>query len=334
MIFVVILGFGIAAFLIVFLYQLILTHPMALWERVVFFIILTGIIITSAYIRLQYIENDSLEAKVLRPIASPIQKSVDVINSARMSKELESRIQPIIKGEQGEYSVVVKNLKTGEFYSYNENNVYTSASLYKLWTMATTFQQIEDGKLTMNQTLTASIPTLNAAFNLGDDAEATQGAITRTVRSAVDQMITISHNYSAILLTYTLKNATVQKFLKDNQFTGSKTGSPPTTTPSDISKYYEKLYKGELVSKEASSEMLEILKRQQLNDRIPKYLPENTVVAHKTGELFGNKHDAGIVFSDGGDYILVLMSETKSEAKAAQVEANISKTVFEHFNPN
>ncbi len=81
----------------------------------------------------------------------------------------------------------------------------------------------------------------------------------------------------------------------------------------------------------ASSKMLEILKRQKINDRIPKYLPESTVIAHKTGELFGVKHDAGIVFSEKGDYIIVLMSDTASEAHAAEVEAKISKVVWEHF---
>lgn len=332
MIYITILGFGIAAFIIVYLYQLIITSKISFIERVLFLFILSGILTTSAYIRLQYIEDDSLEAKVLRPIASPIEKGAELVNTVRMSTGLEKTILPVIENEKGDYSVVIKNLKTGEFYNLNENHVYTSASLYKLWTMGTVFQQIKDGKLTMEKTLSASIPTLNAAFNLGDDAEATEGAITETVNEALEQMITISHNYSAILLTYNVKNASVQKFLADNGFNASQTKTTPTTTPQDIAKYYEKLYKGELVSKDASSEMLAILKRQQLNDRIPKFLPDKTVIAHKTGELFGVKHDAGIVFSPKGDYIIVLMSDTASQAHAAQVEANISKAVWEYFN--
>ncbi len=332
MIYLTILGFGIGAFIIVYLYQLVITSKIPTIEKVIFLFILSGILITSSYIRLQFIESDSLEAKALRPIASPIEKGVEFVTTARMSTELEKTILPLLANEKGDYSVVIKNLKTGEFYNLNEKHIYTSASLYKLWTMGTVFQQIKDGKLTMDKTLSASIPTLNAAFNLGDDAEATQGAITRTVEDAVEQMITISHNYSAILLTYTVKNATVQKFLADNQFTSSQTKTIPTTTPEDIAKYFEKLYKGELISKEASNQMLEILKRQELNDRIPKYLPEKTVIAHKTGELYGVKHDAGIVFSPKGDYIIILMSDTASQAHAAEVEAKISKAVWEYFN--
>lgn len=305
---------------------------MSFIEKVLFFFILSGIIVTAAYIRLQFVESDSIEAKVLHPVASPITKSVEVIHTAQRSREIESIILPIVEKEQGIYSATIKNLKTGEEYGLDENRKYASASLYKLWTMATVYQQIEIGKLTMDKTLTVDIATLNKAFALGDDAELTEGSITRTVKEAVEQMITISHNYSAILLTYTIKNSTVRDFLIANNFTDSKTGSPPTTTAKDIADYYEKLYKGELISNEASKEMLEILKRQKLNDRIPKYLPKGTVIAHKTGELGSAKHDAGIVFSEKGDYIIVIMSESKAPLKAAEVEANLSKAVWEYFN--
>jgi beta-lactamase class A len=332
MIFFTIIGFGIGTFVVVFLYQHILTSKLKRLKKILFTVLLTILIVFAAFLRLQYVNANSLEAKVLRPIASPIQKGVELVNEVRMSEGLQKAILPILENEKGEYSVVVKNLKTGEFYNLNEKHVYTSASLYKLWTMGTVFQKIEDGELTMEKTLSASIPTLNAAFNLGEDAEATQGAITRTVETALEQMITISHNYSAILLTYNIKNASVQKFLKDNAFSDSQTKTIPTTNAKDIASYFEKLYKGELVSKEASNQMLEILKRQELNDRIPKYLPERTVVAHKTGELYGVKHDAGIVYSEKDDYIIVLMSDTASQTKAAEVEAKISKAVWEYFN--
>ncbi len=332
MFFITLIGFGLAAFIIVFLYQLILTHPMALWERGAFFFIVTGILITSAYIRLQYIESDTLEAKVLKPIASPIQKSIEAVDTFSESKELEEIILPLIENEQGTYSVVIRNLKTGTHYNYKEREVYSSASLYKLWTMATVFQQVKDNKLTLDKPISADIAMLNKAFDLGEDAELSEGTISNTVEGAIEQMITISHNYSAILLTYTVKNSSVKQFLLNYHLTDSKTGSPPTTTANDIADYYEMLYKRELITKDFSNQMIEILKRQKLNDRIPKYLPAGAPIAHKTGELGGVKHDAGIVFSEKGDYIVVLMSNTNAPLKAAEVEANISKVVWEYFN--
>jgi beta-lactamase class A len=43
---------------------------------------------------------------------------------------------------------------------------------------------------------------------------------------------------------------------------------------------------------------VDVLSWQKLTNRIPAMLPEGTKVAHKTGSVPGNYHDAGIVFQD------------------------------------
>jgi len=60
----------------------------------------------------------------------------------------------------------------------------------------------------------------------------------------------------------------------------------------------EKIYLGKAVSQGASIEMKNLLLAQAVDDRIPKYLPENIKVAHKTGELDTLRHDAGIVYGE------------------------------------
>lgn len=323
---------GFITFIVVLLYQRILFSHLLPLTKLLLLSLLTFILMLLAFIKVQGAEEGTLESTILTPLAAPIEKSIETYKNITRSRELEQIVNDSIKDEDGTYAVVVKNLKTGENYSLNETRKFDSASLYKLWTMGTVYQQIEDGKLTKDKPLSMSIEELNRIFDLGEDAEQTEGTISRTVGEAVEQMITISHNYSALLLTYTVKNASVKKFLLDNHLTASNTGSPPRTTAKDTADYYEKLYKSELVSESASKDMLEVLKRQQLNDRIPKYLPEKTVVAHKTGELGAVKHDAGIVFSPNGDYILVLLSETSSQANAAEVEAKLSQKIWEYFN--
>ncbi len=78
--------------------------------------------------------------------------------------------------------------------------------------------------------------------------------------------------------------------------------------------------------------MLEILKRQRINDRIPKYLPDDLEVAHKTGELDGFKHDAGIVYTPKGDYLFIALSKSTSPAQAAERIALLSKEVYAYFD--
>lgn len=72
--------------------------------------------------------------------------------------------------------------------------------------MATVYKQIKDGKLTEDQVLSKDVDTLNEKFNIDpDSAELTNGTITLTVGAALNQMITISHNYAVLLLTQKVK---------------------------------------------------------------------------------------------------------------------------------
>ena len=56
--------------------------------------------------------------------------------------------------------------------------------------------------------------------------------------------------------------------------------------------------------------MIEILKAQEFNEKIPAGLPEGTPVAHKTGDITGIHHDAAIVYPPGeAPYVLVVLTQ-------------------------
>lgn len=247
---------------------------------------------------------------------------------------LESVIIKTLVGSEGDYSIVVKNVKTEETYSFNENKVYPTASLYKLWIMATAFSQIERGILKENESISEDIANLNRVFNLASgSAELENGTISFTVASALHQMITISHNYAALLLTQKVKLSEVKSFLVSHGFGESTIISegPPTTTASDIALFLEKLYKGQLGSKESTNKMLDLLKKQELNNKLPRGLPKGTIIAHKTGELDSYSHDGGIVYAKNGDYIIVVLSDTNFPPGAEERIGKISQAVYDYF---
>ena len=78
------------------------------------------------------------------------------------------------------------------------------------------------------------------------------------------------------------------------------------TAPLEAMKILELLYRGEWVSPEASLTMLDIMKHCQTNTRIPKNLPADVEVAHKTGSLDKLNVDIGIVYTKKGEYILCM----------------------------
>ena len=233
---------------------------------------------------------------------------------------------------KGTYGIFIKNLKTGESFFQNEYKVFEPGSLYKIWILATVISEIEKGNLKEDEVLSQDVVVLNEKFNIASaSAEMTEGRITLSVKDALEQMITISHNFAALLLSERVGLSTVKTFLSENNFNESILGESPKTTPHDIALFFEKLYKGELVNEESTKKMLNLLKKQQLNDGLPKYLPQDVEVAHKTGDIGWFKHDAGIIFSDEGDYIIVVMSQSDYPLGAQDRIADVSRAVYEYF---
>ena len=262
-----------------------------------------------------------------------------VVKSVVLSKQTQSGLAKVVQeslaGTQGTYGVAIKNLKTDESFYANEHRVFESGSLYKLWVMGVVFNQIENGTVKEGEILSDNIAQLNTDFGVPlDVAELTDGGISLSVADALNQMITISHNYAAFLLTKKVKLASLQPFLIQNGFKESKVGvngNSPTTTASDMSLFLEKLYKGELASSSSTIKMLALLKKQELNEALPKYLPSEIAVAHKTGDIDLFKNDAGIVYVPNGDYIIVVLSESPYPYGAEERIAQLSKAVYDYF---
>ena len=245
---------------------------------------------------------------------------------------LETTVSKALEDTKGTYSVYIKNLKTEEKYVLNGDRVFDAGSLYKIWLMGAVFEKIKNNELEEDEILEQKIDILNQKFEItSEDAELTTGVINMTVKSALERMITISHNYAALLLTENVGISKLKVFLEQNGFNKSAVGVPPKTTVTDTGLFFEKIYKGELVDQEASKKMIEILKKQKLNEGLPKYLSSDAQVAHKTGDIGWSKHDGGIVFAQNGDYIIVVMSESSSPMGAQERIANLSKAVYGYF---
>jgi len=263
---------------------------------------------------------------------SPVSDITPTPTSLPSSSSLKREVEEALLGITGIYGIVVKNLKTGEAYYKNDHRIFEPGSLYKLWVMAEVFSQIQNGEIEEDEILSDNIAVLNSKFDIDPTvAELTDGTITLSVKDALEQMITISHNYAAYLLTDRVKLSNVAKFLDQHKFSESRVGEPPETTAYDIALFFEELYKGELGNVETTQKMIDLLKRQTLNGKLPKYLPSEVDVAHKTGEINFFSHDAGIVFTPSGNYIIVVLSESDSPKGAEDRIAQVSQAVYKYF---
>lgn len=230
---------------------------------------------------------------------------------------LESLITSALKDTEGRYGIFIKNLKSGESFFMREEEKFDAGSLYKLKLMVLVFERIKDGRLSESEGFEEDVKELNEYFDIPEeDAELKEGVLNFTVKSALEQTITISHNYSAMAL--------IRKLNAKNLAT--------PVTPKEIGNFFEDLYNGKIIDGDYSRQMLELLSRQKINDRIPNLLPKDIKIAHKTADLGYFEHDGGIVFSPKEDYIFVILSESKIPDAAGRKISEISKAVYEYFN--
>lgn len=190
------------------------------------------------------------------------------------------------------------DLKTGALASSNADAIFTSASLYKLFVAKAIYAGIDAG--TIHNT---------------DIAPGT----TMSVQSCLNQMITVSSNPCGEALGSMVGWDSQNASLHAAGFTHTslRQYDSEQTSAGDVALLLKKLYNGSLLSSPSSTAFINLLKAQQINDRLPVGLPAGVTVAHKTGDLNGLAHDAGIVYAPGGNYIVVALSGPWSSTNQA-----------------
>jgi beta-lactamase class A len=106
------------------------------------------------------------------------------------------------------------------------------------------------------------------------------------------------------------------------------------STARELGRLFALMGKGELVSKDSSALMIEILKKQQVNDRLPRYLGDGVTIAHKTGD--GQPwvaNDAGIVWVRGDPIVIVVLAghHRGSSEELRVAEGRIAALVVQHY---
>jgi len=106
-------------------------------------------------------------------------------------------------------------------------------------------------------------------------------------------------------------------------------------SPRGMSDLLVKIFHSEAASEKSCHDMLEILKLQQFNDRIPRYLPEGTPVAHKTGEIGYTRNDAGIIYADNQHIVVAIFALRAngdvSEQETYQRAGEIARAIYDYF---
>jgi beta-lactamase class A len=153
-----------------------------------------------------------------------------------------------------------------------------------------------------------------------------------TVGEAMELTLRISDNATAVLLQDLVGAPNVNASLtalgiKDSGLFSD--GLP--LTAQDVALLLEAISRGAAVSRDASSDMLQLMTYEELGNGLKEGLPDGVVVAHKTGNWSDATHDAGIVFAPFGPYLFVALAQASHETRYIQA---LSAAAYAYFENN
>jgi beta-lactamase class A len=220
----------------------------------------------------------------------------------------------------GTVSLYAKNLDTGATLSINGADPVRTASTIKLPILCAVFDAVARGQAKWTDLMTVTAAEKVAGSGV-IGAELTDG-VQLPLRDIAHLMIVTSDNtatnmilerFGADMVNAYLDRIGIATTRSMRKIQGAADPRPSAagklpenqkygigrSTPRDMVAILEKLHRGEIVSPDASKEIIAILKRCQDNTGIRRRLPDATV-ANKTGGLDALRSDLGIVYAKTG----------------------------------
>lgn len=297
-----------------------------------------------------------------------------------------TEIQAAIEASGAQMGVAIRHIESGQEINFNADQVFPLCSVLKIPVLAEAFRQIADGKFSLSDRWELTVAEKNLPSGVllffEDGLQPTVLDLLTLMIIISDNTATdmVMHrlgteNINAYIHSLGLTNIhitmTIREIFEDimpsadptqdllelarqRQKTGiNRTGRAYSLgpdndvgTPAELTTLLTMIFQGQVVSRTACDSMLKILLKQQLNDRLPRFLPPGTPVAHKTGTLSGFRNDSGIIYVNDESHVAVTVfsrwddQATNNDPQATRQRmftidtafGQIGRLVFDHFS--
>ena len=285
---------------------------------------------------------------------------------SQMTESLTADVAAIVKGFRGQMGVAAIDLRTGSTVEVGAELRFPTASTIKTAVMVEAWQQVADGRLTME----ATVP-LEARHKVGG-AGVLRGltdGLALSVADLVHLMMVLSDNTATNMLIEKVGTGRVNAGLERHGLREIKLFRPTfrdgrpdvlpelereyglgMTTPRDMARLMALIAEGKAVNGAASEAMLATLRRQQDRAMIPRAIDGDGIqVGNKTGTdeekqagTDGRKRhvrgDAAIVTGPNLSYVIAIHARHVEDMRwsvdndALVTGARISKAIFDGFS--
>ena len=265
--------------------------------------------------------------------------------------KLVKSINTQVENFNGVAGVSIKDLTTGWYYGINDEMIFPTASSIKIPILLKLIESSEASKLNLlkNIEITEEMKSRGSGV-----IHKMNGTINLTVENLAILMINLSDNTATNLCIDIAGQDEVNKMLEDYEFvsmrlnrkmqdyTAIKEGRENLSSVKEMNLILEMLDSSRAIKPEVDKKVLNIL---SLNKSTPisQPLPENIIVAGKTGGMPGVRCETAIIYLTNRKYILTVMTshagngssssnQNIGEHNGSDLISKISLQTYNYFN--
>jgi beta-lactamase class A len=242
-------------------------------------------------------------------------------------------------GFDGVLGVAAIDLETGRSFGLHGETVFPQASVIKIPILVRMFQAAKAGELRLSDRVT--LGPKEAVGGSGRLQFALKnGPVTLTVRELVTAMVVDSDNtatnkcidlaggmarVNAMLDGAGFPRTRLNRKMMDSA--AALKDLENVSTPVEMARLVEQIYRGKIVDTESSRGILDIMRR--VSGGFQEGLPLDTKTAVKTGQLPGARGETGIVFLEHRPFVLSVMSAYIDDRRTPVPE--VTRIVYRMF---
>ncbi len=273
--------------------------------------------------------------------------------SLSYDSQLERRIAQIADGSEGRIGVAAIDLATGQEISILGDQRFPMASTSKIAIAATFLEGVDQGRWSLTSEFPLLWPVRSRPFSSraapvreGEYLSALQLIdlmITRSSNPATDALLAAIGGPDAVndwarragLTEFSLDRDIATLVRDDGEFDpATHIDVRDSATPEAMVQLLSGLYQGRWLSRESRAVIIDAMERCRTGTRrIPALMPDNVLVAHKTGSLNNTSSDIGILTAPDGRSIAVAIYVTGQGTRRNREAriASIARAIYDGY---
>ncbi len=268
----------------------------------------------------------------------------------KIDRRLQTHIEGLVKGFQGEVGIYVKNLRSGTTASVRADELFPTASIVKIPILIGIADKLEKHELDYHQKLTYTDDLLYEGEDILGSFKTKEKI---ELSKLIMLMLTTSDNTASLWLQALAGGgARINSILAELGYSATRVNSRTDgrkdaqvtygwgqTSPREIATILERIATGKLLTPASSERMLRCLGRNYWDEEALGQLPPDIFVASKNGAVNQSRSEVLYVKAPSNPYVFSIITRNQKDqswgnANEGWVLARtLSRDLWYHFEP-